>query len=90
MGADFDLEKLQNANDEELEHLVLDREFRFIDARAVNERTQEFKALHHQLELLKTKRLSRFETQLTESEHLVDLATRKTNFDASRAGDEST
>lgn len=77
MEADFDLAKLQNANDEELDRLILDREFRFIDARALKDRDQEMKSLNHQLVLLKTKRLGRFETQISESEHLVDLATRK-------------
>lgn len=78
--ADFDLAKITNAKEEELEKLILDREFRIVDARAEGQRRQEFAELSHQLELLKTKRFARFESQLAESDHLVDIATRKTNL----------
>lgn len=75
--SDLDIAKIENASDEELEHLILQRDIRLVDARQQADRKRELDALAHQLETIRQKRVTRFENDLSESDHLVDLAERK-------------
>lgn len=74
---DVDLEKLKNANEEQLEMMVLNREVRFLDARVQAERRQELEALAHEIDVLRKERAGRFENRLAEADHLIDAANRK-------------
>ncbi len=74
---DVDLEKLKNANEEQLEMMVLNREVRFLDARVQAERRQELEALAHEIKVLRNERAGRFENRLAEADHLIDAAQRK-------------
>lgn len=75
--SDLDIAKVENASEEELEHLLLNREVRLTDAREQADRRQEIESISHQMEVVHKKRLDRFENELAESEHLVDMAERK-------------
>lgn len=78
--SDLDLAKLANETEEELEHLVLNRQIRFSDARSAAERRQELDEVAHQLTLMKEQRIGRFENQLAECDQLVDVAQRRLNL----------
>ncbi len=75
--ADVDFTKLKNATEEELEHLVLNREVRFLDARVEHQRRQELESFSHEIEVLRKERVGKFENRLAEADHLVDAANRK-------------
>ena len=62
--ADLDIAKLTNQTEEELEHLVLNRELRLTDARAEADRRQELEAIDHSIEVLRKERFGRFEDEL--------------------------
>lgn len=69
-----DLDKLAISNEEDLRRLVLDNEIQFKDARDTGARVAEMKVLAHQINLLKTDRLGRFEGELQAATHAgVDL-----------------
>lgn len=74
--ADVDLAKLESASEDELAHMVLNQEVRFLDARQGAERRQELEALAHEIESLRTERVARFENELAEAGQIVDVAKR--------------
>lgn len=74
---DLDFAKLQNATEEELEHLILNREVRILDARVDVQRRQELESLAHEIEVLRNERLGKFENRLAEADHQVDAAKRQ-------------
>lgn len=68
-----DLNKLQQASEDELQHMVLNSEVTFIDAREAAARRQEAEALQHEIDILRRERAGRFENELAESGQLIDL-----------------
>lgn len=68
-----DLVKLQNASDDELSHMVLESEVRFVDAREAVTRRHEMEALAHEIEVLRTERATKMENDIADAGHLVDL-----------------
>ena len=73
LDAATNLTKLQSASDDELAHMVLQSEVRFIDAREEAQRRQEMEALAHEIEVLRTERAAKMENDLSEASHLVNL-----------------
>ncbi|MEQ9507292.1 MAG: hypothetical protein RLO80_13620 [Hyphomonas sp.] len=71
--ASTSLEKLQSASDEELSHMVLGSEVRFLDAREAVTRRHEMEALAHEIEVLRTERAAKMENELADAGHLIDL-----------------
>jgi hypothetical protein len=71
--ANVDLTRLQQASQDELAHMVLESEVRFIDARVGNERRQEMEALQHEIQVLRVERAGRFENELSEAGQVIDL-----------------
>lgn len=81
-----DLAKIQAATDDELAHMVLDSEVRFIDAREAVTRRHEMEALAHEVEILRTERAAKVEMEIADAGHLIDLTKeaarlRKTEID---------
>ena len=68
-----DLTKLQNASDDELAHMVLQSEVRFLDAREDVTRRHEMEALAHEIEVLRTERAAKMENEIQDAGHLIDL-----------------
>lgn len=64
-----DLDALGIKNEEDLRRLVLDNEIQFADARETGVRIAEMKALAHEINLLKTERLAKFEGELQTATH---------------------
>lgn len=64
-----DLEKLDLTNEDDLKRLVLDNEIEFNDARETGARIAEMKVLQHEINKLKTERLSKFEGELQTATH---------------------
>jgi hypothetical protein len=75
--ANVDLTKVQQASQDELAHMVLESEVRFIDARVGNERRQEMEALSHEISVLRVERAGRFENELAEAGQVIDLTKEK-------------
>jgi hypothetical protein len=71
--ANVDVTKLQQASDDELAHMVLTSEVRFVDAREAAERRQEMEALAHEIQVLRVERAGRFENELAEAGQVIDL-----------------
>lgn len=71
--ANVDLTKLENASEDELAHMVLESEVRFLDAREEATRRQEMQALAHEIELLSTERAAKMANNLAEASHVTDL-----------------
>jgi len=63
------LEKLSLTNEDDLKRLVLDNEIEFSDARETGARIAEMKVLQHEINKLKTERLSKFEGELQTATH---------------------
>ena len=68
-----DIAKLESASEDELAHMVLESEIKFLDAREAATRRQEMQALAHEIELLRTERATKMEGNLAEASHLTDL-----------------
>lgn len=64
-----DLDKLELNNAADLERLVLDREIEFVDARETGKRVAEMKVLEHEINLLRTERMERFQAALQRATH---------------------
>ena len=56
-------------NENELQRLVMDQEVQFVDARETGKRVQEMKVLQHEIELLKTERMHKFDTDIANATH---------------------
>jgi hypothetical protein len=63
------LDKLEIANEEDLRRMVLDNEIQFSDARETGARMAEMKVLAHEINLLKTERLAKFESEIQTATH---------------------
>lgn len=68
-----DLAKLENASEDEVARMVLESEVSFMDAREDASRQMEMKALAHEIEVLRTERMAKFENELAEAGQLVNL-----------------
>lgn len=68
------LDKLKLQNGSDLERLVMSQEIEFVDARETGKRVQEMKVLQHEIELLRTERLFKFEGEIAIATHAgVDM-----------------
>lgn len=65
--ADVDREEIKNEDD--LKRLVLNNELEFADARETGARIAEMKVLEHEINMLKTERLAKFEGELQQATH---------------------
>ncbi|MEZ5938078.1 MAG: hypothetical protein R3C52_07645 [Hyphomonadaceae bacterium] len=65
----FNQQKLELQSEHELERLVMDQEIDFVDARETGKRVQEMKVLQHEIELLKTERMFKFEQEIATATH---------------------
>lgn len=68
-----DVAKVESASEDELAHMVLESEVRFLDAREEATRRQEMQALAHEIEVLRTERSAKMKLDLAEASHLIDL-----------------
>ncbi len=64
-----DLDKLDLNNEDDLRRLVLSNEIEFADARETGARIAEMKVLAHEIDMLKTERLAKFEGELQQATH---------------------
>lgn len=64
-----DIEKLNLNNEDDLKRLVLSNEIEFNDARETGARIAEMKVLEHEINKLKTERLSKFESEIQTATH---------------------
>jgi hypothetical protein len=64
-----DLDKLNLNNEDDLRRLVLSNEIEFNDARETGARIAEMKVLQHEIGMLKTERLSKFEGEIQQATH---------------------
>jgi hypothetical protein len=69
---DVDLEKLKGSSEDELKHLILSQELKFIDARQAGVREQEIKTLNHELTLLSVQRHADYTKALEDSQNEVE------------------
>jgi len=63
------IDKLEINNEDELKRVVLANEIEFADARETGARIAEMKVLEHEINLLKTERLSKFQGELQQATH---------------------
>ena len=63
------LDKLEINNEDDLKRLVLNNEIEFVDARETGARIAEMKVLAHEIDMLKTERLAKFEGELQQATH---------------------
>lgn len=68
-----DLAKVQSASEDELSHMVLESEVRFIDAREAVSRRHEMEALAHEIEVLRSERAAKMKIEIEDAGHLIDL-----------------
>ena len=64
-----DLAKLDLNNEDDLRRLVLGNKIEFADARETGARIAEMKVLAHEIDMLKTERLAKFEGELQQATH---------------------
>ena len=64
-----ELDKLGLNNEDDLRRLVLSNEIEFSDARETGARIAEMKVLAHEIDMLKTERLAKFEGELQQATH---------------------
>ncbi|MDZ4761411.1 MAG: SPFH domain-containing protein [Alphaproteobacteria bacterium] len=70
----LDVDKMNLQSEADLERLVLDQEITFLDARETSKRVQEMKILQHEIDMLKSERLAKFDGELQSAIHQgVDL-----------------
>lgn len=67
-----DLDKLKAAGEADLQQQLLDQRLGFEDARAVGERIAERKALQHDLELAKNRRLAAYDARLGDEQNELE------------------
>jgi hypothetical protein len=69
-----EIDKINLANPAELERMVLQQEIDFSDARETGQRVQEMKILQHEIDMMKTERLAKFDEAIALAVHQgVDL-----------------
>lgn len=71
--SEVDLAKLQNASEDELKHMALNSEIRFIDAREEAKRRQEFDELEHQIAFLEKERAATFQNAIANAQNTTEL-----------------
>ena len=71
--ANVDVTKLEGASEDELANMVLNSEVQFIDAREAAARRQEAEALQHEIRMLREERAGKFENDIAEASHVIDL-----------------
>ncbi|MBS0479868.1 MAG: zinc ribbon domain-containing protein [Proteobacteria bacterium] len=71
--ANVDTTKLEQASEDELANMVLNSEVQFIDAREAAARRQEAEALQHEIRMLREERAGKFENDIAEASHVIDL-----------------
>lgn len=76
LNSEVDRAKLQSAAEDELERLALDSQVGLIDARTEHERRQAIEALGHEIKMLRSERVARFENEIAEADQIENL-TRK-------------
>jgi hypothetical protein len=63
------VDKKEIVNEQDLKNLVLSNELEFSDARETGARIAEMKVLQHEINMLKTQRLSKFEGEIQQATH---------------------
>ncbi|QDZ08776.1 zinc-ribbon domain-containing protein [Sphingomonas panacisoli] len=71
--ANVDATKLEQASEDDLANMVLNSEVQFIDAREGAARRQEAEALQHEIRMLRDERAGKFENDIAEASHVIDL-----------------
>lgn len=71
---DLDVQKLEMASEDELVRLALENEISLADTRDQVARRREVEALAHEIEVLRTERMARFESELAGADHDIDVA----------------
>ena len=71
--SDLDMAKLTNATEDELKHMALNSEIKFIDAREEAKRRQELDELQHQIEFLDIERKATFQNAIANARQKTDL-----------------
>ena len=75
--ANVDLARLANESEDELARMALNSEIELLDAREAVARRQELEVLQHEIVLLKTERVAKFENELAEAGQTIDLTKSK-------------
>jgi len=70
---DLDMAKLSNASEDELKHMALNSEIRFIDAREEAKRRLELEELDHQIKFLDLERKTAFGNAIANAQHKTEL-----------------
>ncbi|MEM8724455.1 MAG: zinc ribbon domain-containing protein [Pseudomonadota bacterium] len=71
--AAVDLQKVEQAGEDELKLMVLNSEVSFVDAREAATRRQEAEALDHEIRILGQERAAKFAMELEDSAHAFDV-----------------
>jgi hypothetical protein len=74
LSADLELEKKKATTEDELKHLFLDQELKFVDARQEAIRKKDLENLGHELRLLNTQRHAAYEKALEDAKNEVERA----------------
>ncbi|QUL36755.1 zinc ribbon domain-containing protein [Erythrobacter sp. JK5] len=73
LSAVVDLQKLEQAGEDEIKLMVLNSEVTFVDAREAAARRQEAEALDHEIKILGQERAAKFAMELEDSAHSFDV-----------------
>ncbi|MEO9970857.1 MAG: hypothetical protein ABJG15_13740 [Hyphomonadaceae bacterium] len=73
--SEVELAKLQNASEDDLKHMALNSEIKFIDAREDAKRRQELDELEHQIVFLEKERAAQFENAIASAQNETELKT---------------
>lgn len=73
LSAAIDLQKVEQAGEDELKLMVLNSEVSFVDAREAATRRQEAEALDHEIRILGKERAAKFAMELEGSSHSYDV-----------------
>lgn len=75
--SEMDLARLANESEDELAKMAMNSEIELLDAREAAARRQELDALQHEITVLKTERVAKFENELAEAGQVIDLTKSK-------------
>ncbi|MEM6665598.1 MAG: zinc-ribbon domain-containing protein [Pseudomonadota bacterium] len=75
-----DLARLANESEDELTRMAMASEIELLDAREAVARRQELEVLQHEITVLKTERVAKFENQLAEAGQTIDLTKSKADL----------